>query len=264
MVNERQERAARAEQMRKDREKADKRQRNVITIGIITAVVALIVVAAFAVNAANDKRRPNTELIPPAGATKDFGIVYGPTGIGAKPAKDMVRVVIYEDLQCPVCRMFEAASGKFLQSAVKQGDIEVEYRFVAFLDDLGRSQNKYSHRASNAVLCARESGDKEFKITHDILYLNQPEENTLGPDDNTLVDRVIAAGVPKAKAEECVLKHKYVPWINAATKAMGQHKVKGTPSIWVAGKEVKGKTADGQETIASTADLQAAIDAAKK
>lgn len=260
MVNEREERAARAEQMRKAREKADKRQRNVITIGIVTVIVALIAVAAWAVNSANDKREPNTKLIPPAAATKDFGVVYTPRGIGAKPAQDLVRVTIYEDLLCPVCRAFEAAVGQFLQSAVKKGEIEVEYRFVAFLDDLGRSPNQYSHRAANAVLCARESGDKEFKITHDILYMNQPEENTLGPDDNTLVDRVIAAGVAKEKAEACVLKHTYVPWIKAATKDMTKKKISGTPTVIIEGKQIQGPNG----SMPTAVDIQKAIDAAKK
>lgn len=260
MVNERQERAARAEQMRKEREKAEKRQRNVITIGIVVVVLALIVAAAWAVNSANSKREHNTELIAPAGATKEYGVVYGPEGIGEKPAKDLVRVTIYEDMLCPVCRAFESAVGQYLQTAVKKGDIEVEYRFVAFLDDLGRSPNQYSHRASNAVLCAREDGDKEFKLTHDVLYMNQPEENTLGPDDNALVERVVSAGVPTDKAEACVLKHKYVPWIKAATKQMTKNKVNGTPSVWIDGKEVKGPNG----SMPTMLDIQKAVAAAKK
>lgn len=259
MVNERQERAARAEQMRKEREKAEKRQRNVITIGIVVVIVALIAAAAWAVNSANSKREPNTQLIPPVGATKEYGVVYGPAGIGEKPAKDIVRVTIYEDMLCPVCRAFESAAGQYLQGEVKKGDIEVEYRFVAFLDDLGRSPDQYSHRASNAVLCALEDGTKEFKTTHDLLYMNQPEENTLGPDDNELLERVVSAGVPKAKAEACVLKQKYVPWIKAATKQMGKNKVTGTPSVWVDGKEVKGPNG----AMPTMVDIQKAVAAAK-
>jgi protein-disulfide isomerase len=264
--SERQQRAARAEQMRKEREKSEKRQRNVITLGIVTIIVALIVAAAWAVNSASDKRSPSTELVPPKGATKDYGVVYGPKDIGEKPADDLVRVVLYEDMQCPVCQAFEAANGKFLTDLVKKGEIEIEYRFVSFLDDLGRSPNEYSHRATNAVLCAREEGGaKQFKMTHDLLYANQPEENTLGPEDNELLERVVSTGVKRTAVESCILKQRFVPWINDATKQMDKQKVTGTPTVRINGKDVTGAAGpNGQTTMASMIDIQKAIDAAKK
>ena len=45
MSNGREERATRAEQMRKDRERAEKRQRNLITVGIVAILVVAAVVA---------------------------------------------------------------------------------------------------------------------------------------------------------------------------------------------------------------------------
>ena len=46
--------------MRKDRERAEKRQRNLITVGIVGIVVVLIAVAAFAFKMESDKRAENT------------------------------------------------------------------------------------------------------------------------------------------------------------------------------------------------------------
>lgn len=246
--------------MRKDRERAEKRQRNLITVGIVAVVVALIAAAAFAVTSQNKKREPSTKLVPPAGATKDYGVVYTPKDAGGKAKKDTVRVVVYEDMQCPICQRFEQANGQYLGNAVKRGDIEVEYRFVAFLDDLGMSPNEYSRRASNAVLCARETGPKQFKGLHDLLYANQPAEKTLGPTDNELVDSAVSVGVTKAAAEACILKHKYVPWLEKSTKAMAKAKVTGTPTVRVDGKTV---TATGG-SVPSMIDIQRAVDAAKK
>ncbi|MFL6090890.1 MAG: DsbA family protein [Aeromicrobium sp.] len=260
MTNEREQRATRAEQMRRDRERAEKRQRNFITLGIVAVVVALIAAAAFAVTSQNKKRAHNTQLIPPAGATKDFGVVYTPKDAGGKASKDTVRVVIYEDMQCPICQRFESANGQYLGDAVKSGDIEIEYRFVAFLDDLGSSPNEYSRRASNAVLCARDTGPKQWKTLHDLFYANQPEEKTLGPNDNELVQSAVSVGVPKSAAEACILKHKYVPWLEASTKAMAKAKVTGTPTVRVDGKNVQG--ANGG--IPTMLDIQKAVDAARK
>jgi len=260
VTNEREKRATRAEQMRKDRERAEKRQRNLITLGIVAVVVALIAVAAFAVTSQHKKRTPSTALVPPAGATKDYGVVYTPKDAGGKAKKDVVRVVIYEDMQCPICQRFEQADGEYLANAVKSGDIEIEYRFVAFLDDLGMSPNEYSRRASNAVLCARETGPKPFKRLHDLLYANQPEEKALGPNDNALVKSAVSAGLTQQAAEGCILKQKYVPWLEKSTAAMAKAKVKGTPTVRIDGKDV---TATGG-AVPSMIDIQRAVDAARK
>jgi len=260
VTNGREERATRAEQMRKDRERAEKRQRNLITIGIVAVVVALIAAAAFAVTAQSKKREHNTRVIPPAGATKDYGVVYTPKDAGGTAKKNVVRVVIYEDMQCPICQRFEQANGQYLSDAVKKGQIEVEYRFVAFLDDVGASPNEYSRRASNAVLCAREDGGpKQFKQLHDLLYANQPEEKTLGPEDNALVESAVSVGMKQEAAEPCILKRRYVPWLEKATAAMTKAKVTGTPTVRVDGKDVKG-TGGGIPTML---DIQRAVDAAK-
>ena len=246
--------------MRKDRERAEKRQRNLITVGIVGIVVVLIAVAAFAFKMESDKRAENTKLIPPTGATKDYGVVYTPKNAGGKAAKDVVRVVIYEDMQCPICQRFEMANGQYLAEAVKKGEIEVEYRFVAFLDDIGASPNEYSRRASNAVLCAREEGGpRQFKQLHQLLYANQPEEKTLGPEDNALVESAVSVGVKQEAAESCILKHRYVPWLEEATAAMEAAKVTGTPTVRVDGKDVKGTGG----SIPTMVDIQKAVDAAK-
>ena len=260
MTNGREERATRAEQMRKDRERAEKRQRNLITVGIVAVVVALIAVAAVAFKTESDKRAANTELTPPAGATKEYGVVYTPKDAGGTAQKDVVRVVIYEDMQCPVCQRFEQANGQYLASAVKKGEIEVEYRFLAFLDDLGASPNEYSRRAANAVLCAREEGGPgQFKQLHDLLYANQPEEKTFGPEDNQLVESAVAVGLKQDAAESCILKQRYVPWLEQATDAMAKAKVTGTPTVRVDGKDVKGTGG----SIPTMLDIQKAVDAAK-
>lgn len=259
-MSEKNERAARAEQMRKERERAEKRQRNLVTVGIVAVVVVLIAVGAYAVNSAKQARTHETAVVLPKGATKDYGVVYTPKDAGGKAAKDPVRVVIYEDMQCPICQEFEARNGSYLAQAVKAGQIEVEYRFVAFLDDLGASPNEYSRRASNAVLCTREtSGPKAFKTLHDLLYANQPEEKTLGPTDNLLVESAVSAGAKKDAVSPCILKHKFVPWIEKSTDSMQKAKVSGTPTVRVDGKTIQG--AGG--AVPSYLDIQKAVVEAK-
>ncbi len=176
----------------------------------------------------------------------------------AKPASDPVKVILYEDLQCPVCRAFEQANGAFLDEAVKNGDISIEYRLLAFLDRA--SPNQYSSRAGSAALCAFDSGGGEaYKKAANLLWANQPQENSAGPEDAALVDTLDQAGVSGDAVEACVLKGTFVPWLEEATEASRDAKITGTPTVIVDGKKVEG----ANKGVPQIADIQKAIDAAK-
>ena len=259
MSNERQQRAARAEQMRKEREKADRKQRNIITLAIVAIVVALIAVGAYAVTTTSNERAPEEDVVTPKGATDDHGIVYKAEDAGGEAATDPVDVVIYEDFQCPACQAFEQANGAFIDEAVKKGDIEVEYRIITFLKE--RSTNQYSSRAGSAAMCAFESGGGEaFKKVANLLWANQPQEGGAGPEDPVLVDTLDQAGVSGAAAESCVVKGRFIPWLDEATEASRDAKVAGTPTVRIDGKDVKGP---GGQGIPQIPELQKAIEAAK-
>ena len=67
MTNERQQRAARAEQMRKEREKADRKQRNLITTGIVLVVLVLVAIGGYAIKSTSDSRANETDVVTPEG-----------------------------------------------------------------------------------------------------------------------------------------------------------------------------------------------------
>lgn len=260
MSNDRQQRAARAEQMRKEREKADKRQRNLITVAIVVVVVALVAAGAWAIATTSNENAKVDESITPKGATQDYGVTYSPEDAGGQAKPDAVKVVIYEDFQCPVCQAFEQANGAFLDAAVEAGDIEIEYRVLTFLDRA--SPNNYSSRAGSAALCAFESGGGEaYKKVSQILWATQPQEGTAGPENPELIDTLKQAGVEGAAVESCVTKEKFRPWLREATEASRDAKVNGTPTVRINGKDVNGPNGEG---IPQVADLQKAIEAAKK
>ena len=245
--------------MRKEREKAEKRQRNFITIGIVVVVLALIAVGGYAIKSTSDKTSKVDEVINPKGATDDYGINFTAEDAGGKAATDPVEVVIYEDFQCPVCKAFEQANGAFLDDAVKNGDITIEYRLLTFLDRA--SPNQYSSRAGSAALCAFESGGGEaYKKVASMLWANQPAENTAGPEDADLVDQLKQAGVSGGTVESCVVKNRFVPWLGKATDASRDAKVNGTPTVRIDGKNVTG----ANEGVPQIPDLQKAIAAAQK
>ncbi len=252
MANDRQQRAARAEQMRKEREKADKRQRNLISVGIVAVVVILVVVAGVAIKGVSDSNAKDTALNTPANVTDDYGIVYDAAAAGGEPATDPVSVEMYEDFQCPGCRSFEATSGEFLKQQVESGAIAITYRPYSFLDELGASPNRYSHRATNFALCALDAGGvTDYVKVHDYLYLNQPEEGTPGPEDNDLIEAAGSLGL--TGLDSCIKTEKFNRWIDDAKEAGTKEGVTGTPTVYVGGEVVENPTPEG---------LQKAIDAA--
>lgn len=260
MSNERQQRAARAEQMRKDREKADRKQRNLISVGIVVVVIALIAIGGYGIKSASDANKVETKLTVPAGVNDNYGILYTPEdATGTAPAAGAaapVEVILYEDFLCPACGALEQNSGAFLSSAVESGDISIEYRPYSFL--LQQSTNEYSQRAWNAAICVYDKGGaKAFKTYHDLLFANQPQEGGPGPEDPELISLAEQAGV--TGIESCVNKQTYKRWIEDAKAQGDDDGVSGTPTLRIAGKDVSG----ANNTVPTTADIQAAIDAAK-
>ncbi|AXT84404.1 hypothetical protein C6I20_03800 [Aeromicrobium sp. A1-2] len=256
MSNERQQRAARAEQMRKQREKSDRKQRNVITIAIVVVVVALTALGGYAIKSASDDNAKVEDVIKPANATKDFGIVYDAAAAGGSAEADSkpVSVEIYEDFQCPACLQFEQQSGAFLKQQVASGAITITYRPFSFLDELGGSPNDYSKRSTNAALCVLDQGGvADYQKAHDYLYSNQPQEGTAGPENAALVTAMEGLGF--TGLDSCIKTEKFVPWVKAAKDKGSDDGVGSTPTVKVAGKVVESPT---------PASLQQAVEAAQK
>lgn len=243
--------------MRRERDKADRRQRNIITIVIVVVVAALIGTAAWAIS--NETNKPAAKYVAPASVTSDYGVVWDrQAATGKATPDDAVKVVLYEDFQCPACQAFEAANGSFLTEQVESGDITVEYRPIAFLDQ--GSTNEYSSRALNAAMCVLDTkGVKTFVDIHALLFANQTPEGGAGSDDATL--NSLAEKVGATKVESCIDDRKFEPWVRKATEAASKAKIGGTPTVLIDGKKVEGAKPN---SLPAVPDLQKAIDAAKK
>ena len=248
-ASDRKQRAERAEQMRKEREKADRKQRNLITVAIVVVVVALIAVGAWAVSSAGDDE-PVGPLVTPAHTNASYGIDYTAGDAGGTAGSDPVRVVLYEDFQCPGCKAFEEQYGPRLDDLVKKGEITIEYRVFAFLDS--KSTTEYSTRSANAAMAALDKGGVvAFKKFHDLLYANQPAEGGDGLSDEKLVELAKQADV--TGIDKDVKDGTYEPWVRKALNAGEADGVSGTPTILI----------DGKQVAATPEDIDAAIAAAK-
>ncbi|MBT0769091.1 thioredoxin domain-containing protein [Kineosporia sp. J2-2] len=144
-----------------------------------------------------------------------------------------VKVVIYEDFQCADCAAFESATRDQLADWVKDGDVQVQYRPVALLDD--KSTDDYSTRALNA-LGAVVNADADAALEFQQLLLdNQPDEGGAGLTDDQLVDYAVQAGADEDIVRTAVEGRTYQDWTAQVTQDASTADVTTTPTVLVNG-----------------------------
>jgi protein-disulfide isomerase len=263
--------------------KKDKRNKLLIGWGIVAAVVAILVVVALVVTSSMKQNAPvadqgptpangnvhggvtllaNTEVAKLDPATVDAASVGEPPqappaevvapGAEAEAGKP-VKVVLYIDFICPVCKNFEAQYNEQLTSLRNEGKITVEYRALGFLDS--RSTTNYSSRAANAAACVVNESPEKYAEFVDALFANQPAEGGAGLSDDRLKSMASDLGVD---ISSCVDEKTYRPFVKFTTKEASAIGVTGTPTVFVDGKQW-GKGDSAQTPFPDF--LQAAIDA---
>jgi protein-disulfide isomerase len=239
--------AERAAAIRKQQEAKERRRRTLTIGGVIAAVIAAIVIIGVAVQSSRDTT--GQSATPPSGVSDTFGVPWGDAGAP-------VTVTVYEDFMCPFCGQFEAASRNMLQQYVDSGDARVEYRVLAFLDRFSNG-TKYSSRAMNALgVVLDTSGPDVAKKFHDLLYENQPEENSDGLSDEQLVDLAVKAGADKSAVQDPIESGTFDQWVQNATDDASKKGVNSTPTVLVDGKKIETQTIEQL-----VADTEAAIKA---
>lgn len=273
-----------ARQIREAQLKKDKRNKQLIGWGIVVAVVAILAVVALVVTSNIRNNAPvadqgpvpananvnggvtllaNTEVAPTGAGTVDAASVPGPpqtppaeiAAPGAEAEKGKpVKVVIYIDFICPVCKNFEEQFNEQLTSLRNEGKISVEYRPLGFLDN--RSSSNYSSRAANAAACVVNESPGKYADFVNALFADQPAEGTAGISDDDL--KKMATEVGAASIDSCVEDKTYRPYVKYSTKLAASIGVTGTPTVLVEGKQW-GKGDSAQTPFPEF--LQAAIDA---
>lgn len=237
---------AKARELREQRAKGDKRKRALITTGVTLAIIGVVAGVSFAIfnfTTTTSNTNENAKKVP-ANVTKLGGVVLGK---GLLPAtQDQIssatRIVIYQDYQCPICKLFEDPNSSQIRTWVDKGLATVEYHPISFLD--GQSLNNYSSRAANAALCVANTQPENFFDVNAALYAKQPAENTAGPSDSAIKDTLRSAGAEvNDEINTCIDQKRYAKFLELRTsEAFSQPAVSGkavptgTPYILVNGK----------------------------
>ncbi len=146
-----------------------------------------------------------------------------------------VKVVAYEDFQCPSCRIYtEQVESMLIQNEIKNGQVYYQFRNFPIIDR--SSTTKESHQAANAALCAADQG--KFWEYHGMLYANQEGENVGSFTDKRLQAFAQTLGLNMSEFNSCFSADTHQNQIDADYQAGQQAGVTGTPSVFVNGKEV--------------------------
>ncbi|WP_395401668.1 DsbA family protein [Arthrobacter sp. UC242_113] len=252
-----------AREIREAQLKKDKRNKLLIGWGIVVAVVAILAVVALVVSTSLKNNAPVADQGPtPANGNVHGGItllkgnevaktdaasvnvadIPSPaasapatvTAPGAEAEKGKpVKVVLYIDFICPVCKNFEATYNETMTKLRDEGKITVEYRALGFLDT--RSTTNYSSRAANAAACVVNESPEKYAAFVDTLFANQPAEGGAGLSDDEL--KKLATDVGAKSIDSCVENKTYRPWVKYATQEAAAIGVSGTPTVLVDGKQ---------------------------
>jgi protein-disulfide isomerase len=204
-------------------QRAAERKRNLITGGLIAAVLGGLVVLGITIVQSNEVEAPT------AGAS-EYGVAIGDPDAPHS-------LVVYEDFLCPACGAFEAESHEQLEDLAAEGKVHVEYRPFALLSQFG----DYSARAAGAFgVVLDESGPEVAKEFHDRLFADQPPEGEKPyPDADWLVEQAVEAG-----AEEDAVRAGIEEGVNdfarEATAEAEKAGVSATPTVLLDGEVFNG------------------------
>src|SRR3954466_12135903 len=233
----------RAAAIRKDQERRERRRRNLVVTGAGLVVLALIVVIATVVQSSRDTTGATGSA--PVGVVGRYAV---PAGSPSAP----VKVTVYEDFICPFRGQFEAASRTARQKDIEQGKVQFQYPVLSFLDR--SSSTRYSTRAANALAVVLDkAGPAVAKQFHDLLFENQPEENSAGLSNSRLVALAVRAGANQADVEKGIDNLEFGQWVKNVTDQASRAGVNPPPTVRVDGKTVE---------AATTADLVAKVEQA--
>ena len=232
--------------MREQRQKKQRQQRVLFISAVVIVVLGLA--ALIIIPSIQNAAAPvgNIVEITPRSLPQANGLSLGEPNAP-------VKVDVYEDFQCPICRNFtEQIEPQLVKNDIATGKVYYTFHQFPFLDD--RAPTNESHQAANASMCASEQG--RFWDYHDMLFANWTGENVGSFTDKRLAAFAEKLGLNMDQFNTCFKENKYQSQINADLAAGQKAGVQGTPSIFVNGKIVE--PVPGQ--VPTYTDIQAAID----
>ncbi len=224
---------------------------------VLIAVACIVVLAAIGIVLAATLNRGGSPKIVSAlpnaqSANALFrGIPQHGLVLGSRSAP--ARMVVYIDVQCPVCREYETSvMPDLIARYVRTGKARLELRPWAFIGpDSARGQ---------AALFAAAAQNRAFQFAQ-VLYDNQGTENTGWLTDDMV--RRIATSVSGLNVSQLMRdRSRYGTAAAAVAKSVAANSVTGTPTIFVGPRSGTPARVGLAGSVPTGAEVAQAIDAA--
>lgn len=250
---------------RKEREKAQRRERLlkilipvvvvVVLIGAGTGIgVAIALQPKPAPASANGPKNMIGDGITLTGqdgrivATRTAALKKGqsPSPIPTDTASGApIHITTYIDWACPYCQQFEETNSSYISGLVSSGKAVLQVMPVAIVDRSYQS-SRYSSRANNAAACVANYDPDSFLTVQKKFYDKQPAEGSTGLTNGQIADLVTQAGVDDGKVTSCINGESFKSFVAAATqRALNDPTLQGTqgfgtPTVIVNGQRYTG------------------------
>jgi protein-disulfide isomerase len=233
-------RTERAAAIRAAQARNERNRRVVVIGGIVLVLCAVIAAGAWYAGDSGGKT---------SGSSADPAVAAGTTSLLVGDSSAPVKVVVYEDFQCPYCRELEASTRDFLRENAAKGKVYVEYQPINLL-----RQMPYSAKALNAWAAVLHGASPKAALKlHDLLYENQPYEQ----DSGQVTDSQVAGWVKDAGGDNADVRSAMettdTDFFAAVQQLMQSKGIEGTPTVFVD---------DRQLPATSVPDMVAAIEKA--
>ncbi len=212
-------------QERREKMHHQAQQSRLITIGLIIAGAALLVLAV-----ASTQKQAVENIVPvaPLELPNRDGLT-----IGNPDAKVMIDV--FEDFQCSACKYFsENTEPLIIQYLAEPGKARLTFHNYPFLDGPDINGGA-SDQAANATMCANEQG--KFWEMKASIYANLGGESQ-GSSNRRLEAMAESIGLDVTSFNNCFDANKYEENIQADYEYGQELGVSGTPSVFVNGVRV--------------------------
>ncbi|TDD31804.1 hypothetical protein E1287_25065 [Actinomadura sp. KC06] len=225
------------------------RQRLLVVVlgGVVAAAVVVAVVVVAVSRTSGGETFEDTYKGPLAPTTREQ---YGAVAM-AQPRVTAPVLDLYEDFQCPACKLLEQRLGGTIKQLAAEGKAKVVYHpFQLFQQDPLMSN---SRRAANAAACVPA---ERWVRYHDRLFAEQPPEGDRGFSNEDLIDWGAEQGVADPAFAACVNGSQKIDLVDEASAQAGRAGVDSTPYLALNGRKI------GAEALGSPDDLKKAVAAA--
>ncbi|WP_194765143.1 DsbA family protein [Microbacterium sp. UFMG61] len=204
---------------------AAKSNTNWFVIGVSAAVVVVLAVLATVVvllnNQANDPgTAPTSDIVNQETGAITFG-----------SGEDEIDTFV--DFMCPICGQFEDAYGEQLQTAAANDEITLNIHPISILNRYSTT-GEYSSLSAGSMYCVAEEAPDAALDYFNLLFENQPAENTAGLSADELSALAEQAGA--GAAADCIADGTYMKYTESQAK---EHEISGTPTVEVNGDRIE-------------------------